>query len=109
MYGCFSGDSRVLAVGDTDGAVRLVRPESGTTFARLEAPEQARLLPFSFTPDGGRLIALNQDTRVLHVWDLRAVRQGLAELGLQGELPAFPAAANAGWVPLRVTVDAKGK
>ena len=45
--------------------------------ARLEAPEQTRLAPRCFTPDGSRLIAVGVETQALHVWDLGAVRCGL--------------------------------
>jgi WD40 repeat protein len=43
--GCFSPDGRFLAVDDAPGVIRLIRPESGRESARLEAPEQTRLLP----------------------------------------------------------------
>ena len=55
------------------------------------------------------MIALDRDTQLLRVWDLRAVRDGLVALDLQGDLPAFPAANGATGIPLRVEVDAKGK
>src|SRR5262249_50523870 len=78
-------DRRLLAVEDTPGAIRLVRPEDRAEVARLEAPEQSRLIPGCFTPDGTRLITVGEDTRALHVWDLSALRRGLAELGLRGD------------------------
>jgi WD40 repeat protein len=49
----FSPDSKLLAVGDLlYGTVRLVDPDTGKEHARLEAPEQTRLNPQCFTPDG---------------------------------------------------------
>jgi serine/threonine protein kinase/WD40 repeat protein/tetratricopeptide (TPR) repeat protein len=92
--GCFSPDSRLLAVEDSAGAIRLVRPDSGADMARLEAPEQTCLMPRCFTPDGTRLIAVGVDTQALHIWDLRAVREQLAELGLDWDPPRYPPAAQ---------------
>jgi serine/threonine protein kinase/WD40 repeat protein/Flp pilus assembly protein TadD len=104
--GCFSPDGRLLAVEDSPGAIRLVRAENGAELARLEAPEQTRLAPRCFTPDGAQLIAVGVDTRALHVWDLRAVRQGLAAVGLDFKAPTYPAAKGGQPVlPLQVQVD----
>jgi WD40 repeat protein/tetratricopeptide (TPR) repeat protein len=103
--GCFSPDGRLLAVEDTPGAVRLLRPQDRTELTRLEAPEQTRLMPRCFTPDGTRLIAVGVETQALHVWDLRAVRECLAELGLDWDLPPYPpAAAEPVTPPLTVSV-----
>jgi serine/threonine protein kinase/WD40 repeat protein/Tfp pilus assembly protein PilF len=106
--GCFSPDGRLLAVEDTGsaGVIRLVRTESGVDLARLEAPEQTRLLPRCFTPDGTQLIAVGVDTLALHVWDLRAIRQGLAELRLDLDAPTYPPAKDSQPVPpLQVQVN----
>jgi WD40 repeat protein len=104
--GCFSPDGRLLAVEDTPGAIRLVRPEDRAELTRLEAPEQTRLLPRCFTPDGARLIAVGVDTQALHVWDLRALRVRLAELGLDWDSPPYPPAApEKATPPLTVSVD----
>jgi tetratricopeptide (TPR) repeat protein len=103
-YGCFSADGRLLAVQALAGAVRLVRPESGTELARLEAPEQTPLAPHCFTPDGTRLIAHGMETRALHVWDLRLIRKGLTRLGLDWDAPPYPEAAGGVPSPLEVTI-----
>jgi WD40 repeat protein len=102
--GCFSPDSRLLALSDSPGAICLVRPESGALVARLEAPDQTILLPRGFTPDGAQLIAVGSDTHALHVWDLRAIRQGLVELGLEGDLPMYPPASAVALPPISVDV-----
>jgi tetratricopeptide (TPR) repeat protein len=93
-------------VEDSAGAIRLACPDSGAALARLEAPAQTRLLPRCFTPDGTRLIAVGVETQALHVWDLRAVRAQLAELGLEGDLPPYPLAApEKATPPLTASVD----
>jgi WD40 repeat protein len=105
--GCFSPDSRLLAVEDSAGVIRLVASESGAELTRLEAPEQTRLVPVCFTPDGARLIAVGIDTQALHIWDLPALRQGLAAIGLSGDALPEPAGALPADnpAPLTVTVD----
>jgi serine/threonine protein kinase/WD40 repeat protein len=89
---CFSPDGQLLAVEDSAGAIRLVRPDTGAELARLEAPEQTRLLPAAFTPDGTQLIATGVDTQALHVWNLRLLREQLAAIGLDWDAPAYAAA-----------------
>jgi serine/threonine protein kinase len=107
--GVFSPDGRLLAVDEALGALRLVDTETGAEVLRLEAPEQTRLRPLCFTPDGTRLIAVGTDTRALHVWDLQALRNGLAELGLdwaEGENhPTVGRGDRMPGLPLRVSVD----
>jgi WD40 repeat protein len=102
--GCFSPDGQLLAVEASPGAIRLVRTESGGEVARLEAPEQSRLLPLCFTPDGTRLIAVGAETRALHVWDLRLIRKGLTGLGLDWDAPPYPEAADRVPEPIEVQV-----
>jgi WD40 repeat protein len=102
--GCFSPDGRLLAVEDPPGAIRLVHPESGREVARLEAPEQTRLMPHCFTLDGTRLIAGGYDSRALHVWDLRLIRKELVRLGLDWDAPPYPEAADGAPEPIEVQV-----
>jgi serine/threonine protein kinase/WD40 repeat protein len=90
--GCFSPDGSILAVEGTAGVIRLVSPNSGAELARLEAAVPTRLTPCCFTPDGTRLIAVEADTQTLHIWDLPALRQGLAAIGLRGD--ALPESAG---------------
>jgi WD40 repeat protein len=105
--GCFSPDSRLVAVEDSAGVIRLVASESGAELTRLEAPEQTRLVPVCFTPDSTRLIAIGIDTQALHIWDLPVLRQGLAAIGLSGDALPEPAGESPADnpAPLTVTVD----
>ncbi len=100
----FSPDSKLLAVGDGIGPVRLLDPETGTEYARLEDPNRDRTWHMSFSPDGTRLVATNNDSRSIHVWDLRMIRERLAKLGLDWDLPPYAPAAETD-KPLRVEVD----
>jgi Flp pilus assembly protein TadD len=96
-WGCFSPNGRLLAVEDSPGAIRLVETDTGAEVVRLESPEQSRLPPECFTPDGARLIAWGHGTGSLHVWNLRALRDGLAALDL--DLDAPPNWAGAASIP----------
>jgi hypothetical protein len=102
--GAFSPDGKLLALGDAPGVVRLVRVDTGKEIARLTAPEPVGLGPCCFTPDGGQLITAGHDTQALHLFDLRALRAQLAELGLDWDAPPLPAAAPAPREPLRVEI-----
>jgi WD40 repeat protein/tetratricopeptide (TPR) repeat protein len=86
----FSADGRVLALGGEPGTIQLVDPATGRPYVVLEAPEQSRLLPQCFTPDGSRLISWGAESEELHVWDLRLVRRQLAEIGLDWDAPPLP-------------------
>jgi WD40 repeat protein len=102
----FSPDGRVLALEGEAGEIRLVEPTNGREYVRLDAPEQARLIPKCFTPDGTQLIALGRESQALHVWDLRLIRRGLAEMGLDWDAPPYPPApADQSSAPPEVQVD----
>jgi serine/threonine protein kinase/WD40 repeat protein len=112
--GVFSRDGRLLAVEEPVGAIRVVSVDSGAEVLRLEALEETRVRPLSFTPDGTHLIAFGIDTRALHVWDLQALRAGLVELGLdwyEGDSPSLVSSHSVvsrdkpSDPPLRVSVD----
>ena len=85
----FSPDSRVLAVADERGAIRLVDMHSGREFGWLNAPEAQSVVLAGFTPDASKLIAANAKWEIL-VWDLRAVRSQLKAEGLDWEWPDQP-------------------
>ncbi|HEV3443589.1 MAG TPA: protein kinase [Gemmataceae bacterium] len=92
--GCFSPDGLLLAVEDTAGVIRLVETGTGREVVRLESPEPSRLSPSCFSLDGTLLIAIGRDSQAMHVWDLRALRQELAQLGLDWDAPAYPPAPS---------------
>jgi hypothetical protein len=105
-HGCaFTPDGHLLALGAGTGVVRLVRPETGEEVARLTVPEKSRLLPCLFTPDGGTLVTFGMESWEYYRFDLRALREGLRELGLDWEEEPLPAAVPSPVEPLRVEVD----
>jgi serine/threonine protein kinase/WD40 repeat protein len=102
----FSPDSRYAALESGEGAVRLVDVNTGHVFARLEDPNQERARAITFSPDGTRLLLTSLESKAIHVWDLRAIRQELSRLELDWDQPAFaPVKDLPAPGPLHVTVD----
>jgi WD40 repeat protein/tRNA A-37 threonylcarbamoyl transferase component Bud32 len=101
----FTPDGRVLALVPSRPLVRLIDVQSSLELATLEAPNvQERVTTLSFSPDAARLIA-GSLARRLHVWDLRLIRQRLAAMDLDWDLPPYaPADEPATSPPLRVDV-----
>ncbi len=68
-----SPDERLLAIGYTEGAVKLWDFPSG----RLEAVftnQQSRVTALAFSPDGGRLASVGSDSHIF-IWDVTAGRE----------------------------------
>ena len=91
-----------MAVDGGLGVIRLVEVASGKEIGRLEAPESTRLWVQCFTADAGKLICVALDTQQLYLFDLRALRAGLEEMGLDWHAPPIPPPAPA--APLRFEV-----
>jgi serine/threonine protein kinase/WD40 repeat protein len=99
----FSGDGQLLALGQ--GFNRIELREAGTLrhLATLELPGQAMLSGLSLSPDGTRLAAAI-NWKLIALWDLRRLRQELAALDLDWELPSYPPAAPAAGAVRALTV-----
>jgi serine/threonine protein kinase/WD40 repeat protein len=102
--GAFTTDGELLALEGAPGVVRLVQTATGKEVARLTAPEQTRLTPQCFTPDGSRVITRGAESGALHIFDLRAIRQQLREIGLDWSDEPLPAAEGPLPPPLDVRV-----
>jgi eukaryotic-like serine/threonine-protein kinase len=100
-----SPSGKLLAVETGYGAVRLVNPDTGREYARLEDPNQDRAVFLSFNGDGTQLIVSNNDSQSIHVWDLRAIRSELAARELDWGLPPYPPAAPVDGKPPQIQVD----
>src|SRR5262249_25565835 len=69
---------------------------TGRTVAKLEDPHGDRAGWMSFTPDGTQLVVAAPYGKAIHVWNLRAIRQRLKEMGLDWAWPEFRPAAPGG-------------
>jgi serine/threonine protein kinase/WD40 repeat protein len=86
----FAPDSRLLAVETGRGVIRLINPATGCDLARLEDPSQDVAAHLCFSPDGGLLVNLTNDSHSVHIWDLRLIRTQLARRGLDFAVPPRP-------------------
>jgi tetratricopeptide (TPR) repeat protein len=80
------------------GPPRFFHAASGKELATLEAPRNfGGAGGAHFSPDGTWL-AVATGNHTVHLWDLRAIRRGLAELDLDWELPSYPPPVSKGEV-----------
>jgi WD40 repeat protein/Tfp pilus assembly protein PilF len=102
----FSPDGRILAVETGMGAIRLLNPNSGAEFARLENPNRDHASFLAFSRDGAGLATACHDAFAVHIWDLRAIRGELAKRQLDWNLPPYPLAEEpANTPPIQLIVD----
>jgi WD40 repeat protein len=85
----FSPDSRLLAVPMSPTEVRLLDTVAGKEVATLVAPGDQIIKALAFSHDGGKLAVATQSASI-HLWDLRAIRVRLAEMGLDWNPPLPP-------------------
>ena len=94
---CFSPDGRLVVVIDPNKVLELIEAETGRTLARLTSPDLGEAWEVTFSPDGSRLVVSTRDGPAVHVWDLRAIRRRLVELGLDWDAPAYSEKDPAGF------------
>jgi len=86
----FSPDSKLMIDTPSHGVLRLTRMEDGRELARLEDPNQDEAWYVAFSPDGTQLVTPTKHSGTIHVWDLRAIRKELADMGLDWGMPPYP-------------------
>jgi serine/threonine protein kinase/WD40 repeat protein len=89
----FSPDGEIWAIGNPPNHTRLYSTATGRRLAVLEPPHQAPVASLAFSPDGNTLAVMQRDS-VVQVWDLRELRQELAALNLDWDLPPYPPATH---------------
>jgi WD40 repeat protein len=88
----FTPDGRIFAGIHSRNVVRLYDAATGQVLADLEAPNSKFITALAFNGDGTQLVAC-ESRDALRVWDLREIREKLAELGLDwGQPPATESA-----------------
>jgi WD40 repeat protein len=78
----FSPDSAIVAVAPQPGIVVLYDPLTGRELVRLSAPHPLPISALSFSADGGLLPVACQGQQQVQLWDLKAIRRKLADVGL---------------------------
>jgi WD40 repeat protein len=101
----FTADGRVMAATAQGGReVRLLDPATGRSWATLPSLQGRHLYRLSFNRDGSRLAAAGD--RFLQLWDLRALRAHLDEMGLDWPAGPYPPTSEVeAEGPLAVTVE----
>ena len=69
--------------------IQLLETSTEKPLATLEAPGSITIVRFQFSPDGGHLAAMQMDQQV-QLWDLRLIRQELAQMHLDWDMPPYP-------------------
>jgi WD40 repeat protein len=89
----FSPDSRTVAVSPGRYGVRLIDADTGADIVTLE--DFGEEMPVGFSPDGGQLATFRlNETMSIRLWDIRRIRQELAEMGLDWPAPPLPPRPN---------------
>ncbi len=93
----FSPDSTIFAhethFDRHEGSIALVELASGRELAWIDDPDGGMSSQIMFSPDGTQLFATFRDQPYIRIWDLRAVRNRLAELNLDwSSTPALKSA-----------------
>jgi len=84
---CFARDGSLMAITQTPTLLKLVEPRTGQEIATLDAGPQ---YPLCFSPDGSQLVVHGGEAGTVQIWDLRSVRQQLAAMNLDWDLPPVP-------------------
>ncbi len=93
-FTAFSPDGHVMA-RTTDGChIELLETLTERPLATMEAPGSSGVARFQFSPDGTHLAATMRNQKV-QLWDLRLIRQELAQMNLDWDLPPYPPISNA--------------
>jgi WD40 repeat protein len=100
---CFSPDGALMALQMAPGIIHLRDAANNRLVAKLEDPHGDHGW-MKFSPDGTQLVVYG---KLVHVWDLRAIRQRLKKMGLDWDWPEYRRADPAGETrPLRVEIVA---
>ncbi len=93
----FTHDGKLLACSKPDPGrvVKLIEVATGAEIATLEAPQPHSHSGLSFNSDGS-LLAVSTQNQTIQLWDLRAIRRGLGEIGLDWNQPPYAPSTESG-------------
>jgi WD40 repeat protein len=101
----FTRDGRVFALAHSASALRLIDLATRQEIATLEAPDSGELSDLAFSPDGVLLAGSVYLGSHVQLWNLRLIRQRLAAMKLDWDLPPYPPVRRQeGRTPLRFRV-----
>jgi len=104
-FTAFSPEGQIMARVDGH-QILLLESATERPLATLEAPGSIVMMRCQFSPDGSQLAAVQLDQQV-QLWDLRLIREELAEMHLDWDQPPYPSANKmaAGPVTLEIESD----
>lgn len=92
----FSPDSRVLAIGQPNGVIRLTDPATGEDWVSFNDPVKSPCAFLAFSPDQSRLVTMAaSEDAVPRIWNLAAIRRELAVRGLDWPSDVLQTRSNA--------------
>jgi serine/threonine protein kinase/WD40 repeat protein len=103
----FARDGGLLALAQDRSRIHLHDAVTLRHLATLDIPGPLSLTGLSLSPEGARLAAAT-NYHMIALWDLRRLRQELAALDLDWELPPYPAAGHAAEPVRALTVAIHG-
>jgi serine/threonine protein kinase/WD40 repeat protein len=103
-FTAFSPDGRVMARTLDGHKIQLLETITEKPLATLEAPGSIVIGRFKFSPDGSHLAATQNDQQV-QLWDLRLIRQELAQMDLDWDMPPYPLPGEAATIPVTLDIE----
>ena len=94
-YVAFDAQGKVIAITDRLRSVTLADAVDLRTLATFSAPDAAIISSLTLSDDGGHLAA-GMENGMVHVWNVRLIRDELKKLGLDWNLPPLQA-PTAAW------------
>src|SRR5262245_8161027 len=85
----FTRDSRMMAITPSARSLQLIDTMAGRPLASLTAPDPREIRGIAFSTDDSQLAAAT-DSPAIEVWDLSLIRQHLAMMQLDWDLPTYP-------------------
>ena len=89
----FSPDGKIFAGTHSRNIVRLYDATGTNVLADLEAPNSKFITSLSFNDDG-TLLAACESRDTVNIWDLRTIREQLAAMNLDWDMPPYPPKAG---------------
>jgi WD40 repeat protein len=86
----FYGDGSVTMQAGPEGVIRLFGVRDGSPVATLTPPIFYGPVEAASTPDGRWIVGACNNYHLVHLWDVRAIRDQLAIHGLDWDLPGLP-------------------
>jgi WD40 repeat protein len=103
-YPCYSPDGRILALTRNGYLIQLLDATTLEELATLEVTQPLNSGQLTFSPDGTQLASVFGANAVV-LWDLRLVRERLADMNLDWDQPPWPPPRSLGDECPRIVIE----